>query len=291
MKKKDICFQLLNGMIFILFALICIYPFYYVLIYSISDPQIAVRGVTLWPVGFTFVNYTTLFKLNNILNAFVVSAARAISGTLITVISCTFFAFLMTNRYLWGRKIIYRFSVFTMYINAGLIPWYLLMDGLGFRNNFLLYIIPTAMSAYNVILIKTYLESLPSSLMESAEVEGAGLFTIYCKIILPLSKPILATIAVFSAVGQWNSWFDNMLLVTNPKLQTLQLILYNYLNSAQAVANMSQLDLARGMAAKAATPQSIQVTITIITTLPILFVYPFMQRYFVKGIMIGAVKG
>ena len=232
-----------------------------------------------------------MFQLNNIGTAFVVSAGRAVLGTAITVLCCTFFAYLVTNRYIWGRKIIYRFAIFTMYLNAGTIPWYLLMDALGLRNNFLLYIIPTAISAYYVILIKTYLESLPESLREAAEVEGAGLIKIFTSIILPLCKPILATIAVFAAVGQWNSWFDNLLLVTEPKLQTLQLILYNYLNSAQTVANMSEWDLTQGAAAQVATPQSIQVTITVITTLPIIFVYPFMQRYFVKGIMIGAVKG
>lgn len=243
------------------------------------------------PRGFSLINYETLLKLNNIGNAFIVSAARTVLGTTITVLCCTFFAYLMTNRYIWGRKIIYRFAIFTMYINAGIIPWYLVMDALGLRNNFLLYIIPTALSAYYVILIKTYLEGLPESLTESAEVEGAGLIRIFWSIILPLSKPILATIAVFAAVGQWNSYFDNLMLVTDEKLQTLQLILYNYLNSTQTVASMSQLDLNNGLAAQAATPQSIQVTITIITTIPILFVYPFMQRYFVKGIMLGAVKG
>ena len=181
-----------------------------------------------------------------------------------------------------------------MYVNAGVIPWYLLMSALKLQNSFFLYIIPTAMSAYYIILIKTYLESLPESLMEAAEVEGAGLLTIFQKIVLPLCKPILATIAVFAAVGQWNSYFDNLMLVTNPKLQTLQLILYNYLNQSQQLASLSRQNLTSDAAAQLAslaTSQSIQVTITIVTTLPILFVYPLMQRYFVKGIMIGAVKG
>ena len=291
MKNRHLLFRCVNGLIFLFIAVMCIYPFYYVLIYSLSDPQEAIRGVTFWPRGFSWINYEMMFQLNNIGTAFVVSAGRAVLGTAITVLCCTFFAYLVTNRYIWGRKIIYRFAIFTMYLNAGTIPWYLLMDALGLRNNFLLYIIPTAISAYYVILIKTYLESLPESLREAAEVEGAGLIKIFTSIILPLCKPILATIAVFAAVGQWNSWFDNLLLVTEPKLQTLQLILYNYLNSAQTVANMSEWDLTQGAAAQVATPQSIQVTITVITTLPIIFVYPFMQRYFVKGIMIGAVKG
>lgn len=291
MKNKHLLFRSINGLIFLILTVICIYPFYYVLIYSISDPGEAARGITFLPRGFSLVNYKTIFELNDIGNAFLVSVARTVLGTVITVVCCAFFAYLMTNRYIWGRKIIYRFVIFTMYVGAGIIPWYLLMGKLHLQNSFLLYIVPSALSAYYVILIKTYLESLPESLVEAAEVEGAGLLKIFQKIVLPLSKPILATIAVFAAVGQWNSYFDNLMLVTNPKLQTLQLILYNYLNQAQKLASLSQKDLTSGAAAQLATSQSIQVTITIITTLPILFVYPIMQRHFVKGIMIGAVKG
>lgn len=291
MKNRHLVFRSLNGLAFLILTLICVYPFYYVFIYSISDPGEAARGITFLPRGFSLVNYETIFELNDIGNAFLVSVARTVLGTAITVVCCTFFAYLMINRYIWGRKIIYRFVIFTMYVNAGIIPWYLLMRMMHLQNNFLLYIIPSALSAYYVILIKTYLESLPESLTEAAEVEGAGLLKIFQRIVLPLCKPILATIAVFAAVGQWNNYFDNLMLVTNPKLQTLQLILYNYLNQAQQLASLSQLDLNNGAAAQLATSQSIQVTITIITTLPILFVYPLMQRHFVKGIMIGAVKG
>lgn len=294
MKNKHLLFRCINGLGFLFLTMICVYPFYYVLIYSISDPGEASRGVTFLPEGFSLINYKTIFELNDIGNAFFVSVARTVLGTILTVLCSTFFAYLMTNRYIWGKKIIYRFVIFTMYVNAGIIPWYLLMSMLHLQNSFLLYIIPTAISAYYIILIKTYLESLPEALIEAAEVEGAGLLTIFQKIILPLSKPILATIAVFAAVGQWNSYFDNLMLVTNPKLQTLQLILYNYLNQSQQLASLSRQNLTGDTAtqmAALATSQSIQVTITIITTLPILFVYPLMQKHFVKGIMIGAVKG
>ena len=291
-KNRHLLFRSINGLIFLLLLLICVYPFYYVFIYSISDPNLAVRGVTLLPRGFSLVNYETIFGMNDIGNAFLVSVARTVLGCAITVVCCTFFSYLMTNRYIWGKRIIYRFVIFTMYVSGGTIPWYLLMVQLHLQNNFLLYIIPSALSAYYVILIKTYLESLPESLIEAAEVEGAGLLKIFQRIVLPLCKPILATIAVFAAVGQWNSYFDNLMLVTNPKLQTLQLVLYNYLNEAQRLANMVQMSGGAGQAAAHMTSsQSIQVTITIITTLPILFVYPLMQRHFVKGIMIGAVKG
>lgn len=291
MKDKHIVFQCVNGLIFLLFTVICVYPFYYVFIYSVSDPSLAVRGISLLPKGFSLINYKTLLELNDIGNAFFISAARTVLGTSITVVCCAFFAYLMTNKHMFAKKFIYRFVIFTMYVDAGIIPWYLLMRAIHLQNSFFLYIIPTALSAYDVILIKTYMESLPESLMEAAEMEGAGLIQIFYRIVMPLSKPILATIAVFAAVAQWNSYFDNLMLVTNPKLQTMQLILYNYLNQAQALLTMSQRDLDNGLAAKLATPQSIKVTITVITTLPILCVYPIMQRHFVKGIMIGAVKG
>ncbi|MEI6051810.1 MAG: carbohydrate ABC transporter permease, partial [Opitutaceae bacterium] len=181
--------------------------------------------------------------------------------------------------------------VVTMYFSAGLIPWYLTMRGLGLKNSFLLYVIPSAVSAFYVILLKTYMEQLPASLSESAKIDGAGYFRTFRSIVFPISMPIIATIAVFSSVGQWSSWFDNLMLVNEPKLQTMQMILYQYLNSSQALSNMSTLDFARGTAAVKLTPVSIQVTITVITTLPIILVYPFLQRYFAKGILIGAIKG
>ncbi|MEK4239956.1 carbohydrate ABC transporter permease [Paenibacillus sp. FSL H7-0714] len=288
---NDIIFNIANYAYFALFALMCIYPFYYVFIYSVSIPGEALGGVTLLPLGFTLANYEMLLKLQNIPNAFLVSAGRTVIGTIITIICSSFFAYLVTIPYMWYRKFIYRFAIFTMYFNAGIIPWYLTMKEIGLKDNFLVYIIPSAVSVFFVILIKTYIEQLPGSLSESAMIDGAGVIRIFAQIIFPLSKPIVATIAVFSAVAQWGSWFDNLLLVSDHKLQTLQLILYQYLNSSQILANMSALDLARGAAVNAVTPQSIQVTITMLTTLPIILVYPFLQRYFVKGIMIGAVKG
>jgi ABC-type glycerol-3-phosphate transport system permease component len=178
-----------------------------------------------------------------------------------------------------------------MYLNAGLIPWYLVMRLYKLNNSFFLYIIPSAIVAYYVVLLKTYIEQLPQSLEESAKLDGAGYLTIFIKIIFPLSTPIIATIAVFASVGQWNTWYDNYFLVQNPQLRTLQLILYDYLNEANAIAQASIEDINRGMAVTELTPTSVRMTITMVATLPILFVYPRMQRYFIKGIMMGAVKG
>jgi ABC-type glycerol-3-phosphate transport system permease component len=203
----------------------------------------------------------------------------------------SFFAYLMTKEEMFGRKIIYRFVIITMYLNAGLIPWYMTMKTYGLKDNFLLYVIPGAVSAYYMILIKTYIESLPAALEESARIDGAGYIRVFRSIIFPLSKPIVATVAIYAAVGQWNTWTDNYFLVNKANLQTLQMILYNYLNQSQNIANISAQALTAGTAVVKITSMSIKMCITVIVTVPIICVYPFMQRYFVKGIMMGAVKG
>lgn len=288
---KESAFTVFNYTFLSLLVIVTIYPFYYIFIYSISDSIEAQKGVYLWPAGFSLEAYKTTVQLPGIADAAIVTLGRTILGTVITVFSCSFFAYLITKDELPFRKFIYRFVLITMYFNAGFIPWYLTMKMYGLQNNFLLYILPTAISGFNIILIKTFIEQLPPSLEESAKIDGAGYFRVFTSIIFPLSMPIIATIAVFSAVGQWNTWFDNFFLVENPKLQTLQLVLYNFLNQSSSLSNMTTEQLTRGDLVRTLTPQSIRMTITMLVTLPIVLVYPMLQRYFVKGIMIGAVKG
>ncbi len=289
-KRKISIFNILNTLLFIIIVLGCVYPFYYVIIYSVSIPTQAYKAF-IFPAGFTLKTYKTILSLNDISGAFLVSAARTVLGTGITVIATSFLAYLVTKEEMFARKFIYRFIIITMYLNAGLIPWYLTMKEYGLKNNFLLYVLPGAVSAYYMILVKTYIESLPPSLEESAKIDGAGYIRTFCSIIFPLSKPIVATIGIYAAVGQWNTWTDNYFLVTDGKLQTLQMILYNYLSQAQNMANISAQVMADGANAVKITSTSIKMCITVIVTLPIMCVYPFMQRYFVKGIMMGAVKG
>lgn len=278
-------------LICILLVIICIYPFYYVIIYSISDPAQASKGIFLLPKGFNLDTYKGIIKLNDIPGAYLISILRTLLGTGITIISSSFFAYLVTNQKMYYRKIVYRFVIITMYINAGLIPWYITMKAYGLQNNFLLYILPGALSAYYVILLKTYMESLPKELEESAKIDGAGMMTIFARIIFPLSKPIVATVGVFSMVGQWNQWQDNYFLVSDAKLQTLQMVLYNYLNQANRFQSMSSNAIDASAVTSSITPSSIKMCITVLVVLPIMCVYPFLQRYFVKGIMMGAVKG
>lgn len=286
-KIADIAIYVVCG----LFMLLCIYPFYYVIIYSISDPNQASSGLLFLPKGFSLATFKGIFMLNDIPSAFLVSVARSVIGTVLTLIGSSFFAYLVTNQKMFARKFIYRFVILTMYLNAGLIPWYMTMKAYGLQNSFLLYVVPGIITAYYVILIKTYMEQLPRELEESAQIDGAGIFTIFGKIIMPLSKPIIATIAVYAVVGQWNSWTDNYFLVTDNKLQTLQMVLYNYMNQANRFQNMSSSAMDSSAAVSMITPTSIKMCITVIVVVPIMCVYPFLQRYFVKGIMMGAVKG
>ena len=275
----------------VLLTIVCIYPFYYVLIYSISDPQEASKGLFLLPAGFSLDTYKGIFMLNDIPSAFLISVARTILATILTIAGSSFFAYLVTNDKMYGRKFIYRFVILTMYLNAGLIPWYMTMKAYHLQNNFLLYIVPGIVTAYYVILLKTYMESLPRELEESAKIDGAGIFTIFSKIVFPLSKPIVATIGVYSLVGQWYQWTDNYFLVSDARLQTLQMVLYNYLNQANRFQGMTSSAIDASAVMSSITPTSVKMCITMVVVIPILFVYPFLQKYFVKGIMLGAVKG
>ncbi|GGA42908.1 carbohydrate ABC transporter permease [Paenibacillus physcomitrellae] len=284
-------FDILNYLLLALFVVICVYPFYYVLIYSISSPAKVAQGIFLLPAGLDFTTYKSILQLPYIVNSFFISAARTIVGTMLTILCCSLFSYLISKPEMALRKLVYRLLVVTLYINAGLIPWYITMKMLHLNNNFLLYVLPSAVSGYYVILMKTYIEQIPKALEESAMIDGAGYLTLFWKVIFPLCKPIVATVAIFAAVGQWNNWMDNYFLVQNQNLKTMQLILYEYLNSANALATMDAASITRNAQNVVLTPESIKMATTMLVALPILLVYPFLQRYFVKGIMLGAVKG
>jgi len=277
-----------------LFFIICLYPFYYVLIYSISSMQDIRRGVLLMPSRFDFTAYIRIFEQGDIFSGFGVSVARTVTFTVTCVVCSAMFAYLFTKQEMFLRKFIYRFIIITMYIEAGLIPWYITMRAYGLRNNFLLYVIPGAVNVFFIILVKTYIEQLPPSMEESAAVDGAGFFTLFFKIIMPLCKPIIATIAVFGAVGAWNAWIDTYFLVTEKSLYTLQIVLYFFINQAQTIANAMRSSSNPADAERYignVTPETVIRAATVITVFPIILVYPVMQRHFIKGIMMGAIKG
>lgn len=282
-------FGFFNVSLITLFACITFYPFYYVMIYSFSNPSEAARGVVLLPRGFTFANYIKIFSENNLAHAFQVSILRTVLGTAITLFCSSMFAFGISKKILPMRRFMYRGLVLTMYFSVGIIPWYVTMLALGLKNNFLLYILPSAVGAFYVVLLKTYFEQLPPSVEESAMIDGAGYFRTFIQIILPLCKPILATVALYSAVGQWNTWFDNFMLCSSEKLRTLPFVLYIYLNSQSINLDVSNLNRAAEIVR--VTPTSVRITITVIVVVPIFILYPFVQKYFIKGLLVGAVKG
>lgn len=295
LKPGDIVFNVLNYLIFGVFTLACIFPFYYLFINTISDNDLVVKGlINFVPRGLNLDNYKSLLNVSDLSNALIVSVARTIIGTALMVVASGFVGYLVTKQEMWGRKFWYRFLVITMYFNAGLIPWFLNMQMLGLTNTFLAYIIPGIVAPYNIILVKTYIESIPGELEESAEIDGASYMTVFRKIIWPLSKPILATIAIFGAVGNWNSFTDSLILMQSaPNLYTLQHRLYIYLNQASNLRSLMQSGgaVSESVVKSALSGTVVKYTISMVTVIPILIVYPFMQRYFEEGIMLGAVKG
>ena len=293
-KPGDVLFNVLNYLFFTLFTLTCIFPFYYLFINTISDNDLVKRGlINFYPKGINFNNYLALKSVNDLGYAFVVTISRTIIATVLMVVASAFVGYLVTKQEMWKRSFWYPFLVITMYFNAGLIPWYLNFAMLGLTNKYTAYILPAIVAPYNIILVKTYIESIPGELEESAFIDGASHMTVFRKLIFPLSKPILATIAIFGAVGNWNSFQDSLILMQDSHLFTLQHRLYIYLNQSSNIQSVMQ---SGGSAAVSAMEQAlnakvIKYTISMVSIIPILLVYPFMMRYFEEGIMLGAVKG
>jgi putative aldouronate transport system permease protein len=250
----------------------------------------AKQNVYFLPRGLTFVNYSIIFSNPKIVNAFIISVSKTVLGTILFVLVTGLCAYAMSKPRLRGRKKIFIFFVIPMYVSGGLLPYYMVVHDLGLFNNFLVYILPTCYATFFMFLVKTYLETIPSSLEESAMLDGAGDLRIAWQIYIPLCKPVLATVALFIGVTQWNSWFDAMLFVSKIALQPLQLVLQIILKETQIENIMQLYALTQTGNQKKVNPESFKMAVLIITTLPIIFIYPFAQKYFVKGMMIGAVK-
>ena len=290
--KKDILFEAVLYIIFTLIVIVCAYPFYYLLISTISDNGLVnLNKITILPKGIHFENYVEVLQLDRFKSSALLSVGRTLIGTVLTLLVTSYMAYFFTKEEVWHRKFWYRFTVITMYFSAGTIPVYLNIRMLGLLNSFWVYIIPGMFGVYNMILVKTSMEAIPPSLEESAEIDGAGYLTRFFRIVLPLSKPILATIGLFAAVGHWNSVFDTKLYITNSKLYTLQFVLYEFYEQVKSVQQDLEEMGGGSMLAEAASTKSVRLTMTAVTMIPIICVYPFIQKYYMKGIMLGAVKG
>ncbi|MBR4503178.1 MAG: carbohydrate ABC transporter permease [Clostridia bacterium] len=272
---------------------ICLYPFWNVAIISLNDAQDTVRGgLYFWPRKFTLESYREVFKNKELIHAAFISLARTVSGTVIALFFNTLLAYGMSKKDLFGSKFFGYFFVFTMYFGGGIVPYYMVLKTVKLIDTFWVYIIPGAISVYNMILIRIYMESLPQELEESAYLDGAGDIVVLFGIVLPLSKPVLATIALFTAVGQWSSWFDTNLYTYKTSLKTLQFILVQILNNYDLGNSKSVAEiLQQASKQNPVSSDSIRMATAMVVTVPIIVVYPFVQKYFVKGIMIGAVKG
>lgn len=285
----DTIFTICNVTFMILFVIITLYPIINTLAISFNDGTDALRGgIYFWPRLFTWKNYQIVLQKQNLITGAYVTVARTVIGTLLSLIANGILAFIVSRKRFLFRKQLSLFWVITMYVNGGLIPTFLLYKGLGLTNSFNVYVIPGMLSAFNMLVIRTYMNGIPDSLEESAQLDGAGYTVIFTRIIAPLCAPVFATIAVFVAVGQWNSWFDAMLY--NRMSDNLTTLQYELMKLLSSVTNQSTSPEAMKHSAGAVTPASVRASATILTMLPIVCIYPFLQRYFVTGLTLGGVK-
>lgn len=293
MKKKkstaDKIFVVCNTIFMVVFVVITLYPVLNTLAISFNDGIDTIRGgVHLLPRKFTLKNYQTVFQKQNLLTGAYISVLRTVVGTFLSLALNAILAFIVSRKKFLFKSQLSLFWVITMYVNGGMIPTFLLYRGLHLTNSFWVYVIPGMFSAFNMLVIRTYMTGIPDSLEESAQLDGAGYTTIFVKIISPLCKPVYATVALFVAVGQWNSWFDAMLYNRmSSHLTTLQ---YELMKLLSSVTNQGTSAEAMKNAAGTVTPTSVRAAATILTMLPIICLYPFLQRYFVTGLTIGGVK-
>lgn len=291
MTLGDISFNIFNFIFLSCLGIATLYPFMNLLAISLNDSLDSIKGgIYVWPRQFTLANYNALFANEHLFGAFIRSIVRTLIGTGLGILCTAMFAYALSRREFVFRRGFNIFIIVTLYVNGGIIPIYLVIREMGLVNSFWVYILPLLINGFYVILMRSYFEQLPEGLTESAKIDGASDFQTLFRIILPVSLPVIATITLFVAVLHWNMWFDNYLY--NSRNQNLALLQYELmkilLDSARQVSSQTRVD---GTTVQVVMPQSIRATMTIVVTLPILFVYPFLQRYFIKGITIGAMKG
>ncbi|MFE6076573.1 carbohydrate ABC transporter permease [Paenibacillus sp. NPDC057886] len=291
----DRAFDIFNIIFMVCLMVVTIYPFINMIAVSFNDANDAIRGgIYLWPRVWTLDNYKYIFGESDIYHATLISALRTVIGTVVSVFCTAMLAYTVSRQEFVLRKFVTMFFVFTMYFSGGLIPGYLLIRDLGLIGSFWVYIIPGVIGVFNMIVIRSFIEGLPEGILESARIDGAGEFTTFIRVVLPLTIPAMATVSLFVAVGQWNSWFDVFLYnSSNKELSTLQYELMKILQTSTTAATSSASDAYQSAESSgtAVTPTSIRATMTIIASVPILMVYPFLQKYFVQGMTIGGVKG
>lgn len=296
----DVVFNTLLYAALILMVVVTLYPFLNALAISLNDADDTTRGgISVYPRVFSTRNYELIFQNKDIYNAYFITIARTVVGTITALFCTSLLSFGLAHTNLKGRRFYTMFCLIPMYFGGGLIPYYFLIKWLGMVNSFNVYWVPGLIGIFNMILMRTYFQGIPLALEESARIDGANYWTVFFKIILPISTPIIATIALFVGVGQWNSWFDASIFINVARLKPMQNILLSIISEARFAQQLAQLGSTTGVTVDASNighnatvnVRSITMATMIVTILPIVMAYPFLQRYFIKGIMVGSLKG
>lgn len=293
--KAYTVFTIFNYIMLSLLAFVAIYPFIYFLVLSFNDGFDAMKGgIYFWPRVFTLDNYIKAFEDSRIIDSYVITIFRTTVGTFISVLFSALLAYGLSFKELPGKKLLVFLFFFTTLFTGGLVPMYILLRDLKLTTSVWIYVIPFVYNFYNVIILRTFFQTIPVSLSESARIDGASELMIFFKLIIPLSKPVLATIALFYGVQYWNDWFTGTFFVSDKSMIPTSTLLQQLLQEASfdiSASNGMNMNPTATVAQSATTPESLRMTFVIITTVPIICVYPFLQKYFTKGIMLGSVKG
>lgn len=291
-KLSDICIKAFVFVFLFLLCVVCLYPFLNQLAISFNEGRDSAQGgITIFPRKPTLENYKTLFNDPGYVGAAVITISRSIIATVLHILVIFSAAYALTRKGLRGRKLITTILALPMYLQAGLIPMYILYRNLGLINNYWVYILPFCFSFYNMVIVRSFIQEIPEALEESALIDGANEIKILFKVILPLSFPVLATIALWSLVGQWNDWTTTLYYVTNKELYPLQYVMMRVIKQGEQIRNQAYLEGTGVDLSVKTTSESVKAAMIIATSAPIIAVYPFLQKYFVKGVTIGAVKG
>lgn len=276
------------------FGAATLYPFWNALVISFNTgTDTAQGGLTVWPRQFTLENYAIVFQDKRLANAFAVSVARTVVGTALSILFTAMFGYGMAVKGLIGKKAYMVYCVVTLYFSGGLIPFFLLNRQLGMMNSFWVMVVPSIISVWNMIVFRTFFSGLPGGLEESAKIDGCGHFGIFFKIVVPVSGPVLATLSLFTAVYHWNDWFTASIFITKSELLPIQTVLQQIMNSNIMSEQLMQTNAAaqEHMAKMASvTTKSLTMATMMVATIPVVLVYPFLQKYFVKGVLVGSLK-
>ncbi|MBN2982107.1 MULTISPECIES: carbohydrate ABC transporter permease [Cohnella] len=287
--RGEAVFGLVNGLLMLIICFVTLYPIWYVLVNAFNDGTDAMRGgIYWWPRKFSLDSFVTVFRSDGIMTAMGITVAKTVVGTVVHVLFTAMVAYAVSRGELIGRKLYMLIGTITMFFGGGLIPTYLLIRDLGMLDQFLVYIIPAMFSFFDLIIFLSFFREIPAGLEEAAKIDGANDFSIFLRVVIPVSMPVVATIALFHGVYQWNDYFTGMIYINNTDLQPIQTYLYRVV--AQSSSNQMLASMPSGVTV-GVTSQSLKLATMVVTTAPIVFVYPFLQKYFVKGFMIGSIKG